>query len=117
MRVWDPRVPEAVLSIEPKEGEVRKSPFRACLVMVPTPTVLPRLPEIAGLLRSATPLMTRSVCCSPPFLCQQRKCVSVYYTPHSQHRAIVAGYDNGDVKLFDLRTSSLRCVIYPVYCH
>eukprot|EP00640_Fibrocapsa_japonica_P002197 CAMPEP_0113939982 /NCGR_PEP_ID=MMETSP1339-20121228/6185_1 /TAXON_ID=94617 /ORGANISM="Fibrocapsa japonica" /LENGTH=353 /DNA_ID=CAMNT_0000943641 /DNA_START=29 /DNA_END=1087 /DNA_ORIENTATION=+ /assembly_acc=CAM_ASM_000762 len=62
VRVWDPRVQEPVLSLEPEEGQ------------------------------------------------QVRDCWAVAFGDcHSdEDRCIAAGYDNGDVKLFDLRTNSLR---------
>jgi WD40 repeat protein len=62
VRVWDPRVPEPVLSLEPKDGE------------------------------------------------SARDCWTVAFGDSfdDDHRAICAGYDNGDVKLFDLRTSAVR---------
>lgn len=62
VRVWDPRVREPVLSVEPKEGEAA------------------------------------------------RDCWTVTFGDSfdDDHRSLCAGYDNGDVKLFDLRTSTLR---------
>ena len=62
VRVWDPRVADAVLSLEPKDGE------------------------------------------------SARDCWTVAFGDSfdDDHRALCAGYDNGDVKLFDLRTSSVR---------
>lgn len=62
VRVWDPRVRDAVLSIEPKEGEAA------------------------------------------------RDCWTVTFgdSYDDDHRVLAAGYDNGDVKLFDMRTSTLR---------
>jgi WD repeat-containing protein 92 len=62
VRVWDPRVAEAVVSLEPAAGE--------------------------------TP----------------RDCWGVAFgnSYDDSERCIVAGYDNGDVKLFDLRTQTMR---------
>ena len=62
VRVWDPRVKEAVLSLEPAEGE------------------------------------------------SARDCWTVAFGNSftDEERCIVAGYDNGDVKLFDLRMNTLR---------
>eukprot|EP00638_Chattonella_subsalsa_P009882 CAMPEP_0117747132 /NCGR_PEP_ID=MMETSP0947-20121206/8332_1 /TAXON_ID=44440 /ORGANISM="Chattonella subsalsa, Strain CCMP2191" /LENGTH=321 /DNA_ID=CAMNT_0005564533 /DNA_START=163 /DNA_END=1128 /DNA_ORIENTATION=+ len=62
VRVWDPRVNEPVLSLEPGEGQAA------------------------------------------------RDCWAVAFgnSYNDQERCIAAGYDNGDVKLFDLRTNSLR---------
>jgi hypothetical protein len=62
VKVWDPRVKDPVLSLEPKDGE------------------------------------------------SARDCWTVTFGDSfdDDHRCICAGYDNGDVKLFDLRTSSLR---------
>ncbi len=62
VRIWDPRVKEAVVSLEPAEGEA----VRDCW----------------------------TVCFGNSF--------------SDDERAVVAGYDNGDVKLFDLRTNTLR---------
>ena len=62
VRVWDARVNEPVLSLEPEEGQ------------------------------------------------SARDCWSVAFgnSYDDEERCVVAGYDNGDVKMFDLRTNSLR---------
>lgn len=62
VRLWDPRVSEPVLALEPTEGQ------------------------------------------------QTRDCWTVAFgnAYNDEERCIVAGYDNGDVKLFDLRTNTLR---------
>jgi WD40 repeat protein len=62
VRLWDPRVNEPVLAMEPGEGQTA------------------------------------------------RDCWTVAFgnSYSDEDRCIVAGYDNGDVKLFDLRTSTLR---------
>lgn len=62
VRLWDPRVSEPVLALEPSEGQ------------------------------------------------QTRDCWTVAFgnAYNDEERCIVAGYDNGDVKLFDLRTNTLR---------
>ena len=62
VRLWDPRVSEPVLALEPGEGQ----PVRDCW----------------------------SVAFGDSF--------------SDEDRCIAAGYDNGDVKLFDLRTSTMR---------
>ncbi|CAN0064667.1 unnamed protein product [Heterosigma akashiwo] len=62
VRVWDPRVPEPVLSLEPGEGQ----PARDCWA------------------------------------------VAFGNSYNDQERCVAAGYDNGDVKLFDLRANQLR---------
>lgn len=62
VRVWDPRVKEPVLSLEPEEGQTA----RDCWT------------------------------------------VSFGNSYSDTERCVCAGYDNGDVKLFDLRTNSLR---------
>jgi len=62
VRVWDVRVKDPVLSLEPEEGETTRDCWTA-----------------------------------------------VFGDSYDDdHRCVCAGYDNGDVKLFDLRTSSLR---------
>jgi WD40 repeat protein len=62
VKVWDPRVKDAVVSLEPAEGETA------------------------------------------------RDCWAVAFgnSFSDEDRCVVAGYDNGDVKLFDLRTSTMR---------
>ena len=62
MRVWDPRVADSVMSLDPAPGEAK------------------------------------------------RDCWAVAFgnSYNDSERCIAAGYDNGDVKLFDLRTSSMR---------
>lgn len=62
VRVWDPRVKEPVLSLEPAEGE------------------------------------------------EARDCWTVAFgnSYNDEERVLAAGYDNGDVKLFDLRTNTMR---------
>lgn len=62
VRLWDPRINEPVLALEPSEGQ------------------------------------------------QVRDCWTVAFgnAYNDEERCIVAGYDNGDVKLFDLRTNTLR---------
>eukprot|EP00500_Bicosoecida_sp_ms1_P007240 CAMPEP_0203824502 /NCGR_PEP_ID=MMETSP0115-20131106/51911_1 /ASSEMBLY_ACC=CAM_ASM_000227 /TAXON_ID=33651 /ORGANISM="Bicosoecid sp, Strain ms1" /LENGTH=358 /DNA_ID=CAMNT_0050733541 /DNA_START=188 /DNA_END=1264 /DNA_ORIENTATION=- len=62
VRVWDPRVREPVLSLEPAEGE------------------------------------------------EARDCWTVAFgnSYNDEERVLAAGYDNGDVKLFDLRTNTMR---------
>lgn len=62
VRLWDPRVAEPVLALEPGEGQ------------------------------------------------SARDCWTVAFgnSFSDDDRCIVAGYDNGDVKLFDLRTNSMR---------
>jgi len=62
VRVWDPRVKEPVLSLEPDEGEA------------------------------------------------VRDCWTVAFgnSYNDSERCVCAGYDNGDVKIFDLRTNSLK---------
>ena len=62
MRLWDPRVSEPVLALEPGEGQ------------------------------------------------SARDCWTVAFgnSFSDDDRCLVAGYDNGDVKLFDLRTNSMR---------
>jgi WD repeat-containing protein 92 len=62
VRVWDPRVPEPVVSLEPDEGQ------------------------------------------------SIRDCWSVAFgnSYNDEERVVAAGYDNGDIKLFDLRTNTLR---------
>ena len=62
VRVWDPRVSNPVMALEPDEGEAI------------------------------------------------RDCWSVAFgnSYNDEERCIVAGYDNGDVKLFDLRTNTVR---------
>jgi len=62
VRVWDPRVETAVMSLEPEKGQ------------------------------------------------NARDCWTVAFgnSYNDEERCIVAGYDNGDVKMFDLRTSSIR---------
>ena len=62
VRVWDPRVGEPVVSLEPDEGQA------------------------------------------------VRDCWTVAFgnSFNDDERVVAAGYDNGDVKLFDLRTNSLR---------
>ena len=62
VRVWDPRVKEPVLSLEPEEGEA----VRDCWTV----------------------------------------CFGNSY--NDEERCVCAGYDNGDVKMFDLRTNALR---------
>jgi len=66
VRVWDPRVDKAVVSLEP-EGD----------------------PQDAN---------------------DRRDCWSVAFgnSFNDEERVIAAGYDNGDVKLFDLRTNTIR---------
>ncbi|KAJ8612554.1 hypothetical protein CTAYLR_003733 [Chrysophaeum taylorii] len=61
VRVWDPRVQDPVVSLEPVEGQ----PVRDCWSVA-------------------------------------------FGNSVDNERAVVAGYDNGDVKLFDLRTNSMR---------
>jgi WD40 repeat protein len=62
VRVWDPRTPNPVLSLEPEEGQ------------------------------------------------SARDCWAVSFgnSYNDDERCVCAGYDNGDVKLFDLRTNSIR---------
>ena len=62
VRLWDPRLPEPVLSLEPAAGEAA------------------------------------------------RECWSVAFgnSYSDEERCVAAGYDNGDVKLFDLRTQTMR---------
>jgi WD40 repeat protein len=62
VRVWDPRVEQPVICLEPEEGETR------------------------------------------------RDCWAVAFgnSYNDEERCVAAGYDNGDVKLFDLRTNSVR---------
>ena len=62
VRLWDPRVPNCVLALEPAEGQT------------------------------------------------SRECWAVSFgNAHSDdERCVAAGYDNGDVKLFDLRTQTMR---------
>lgn len=62
VRVWDPRVPDCVMALEPAAGE------------------------------------------------SKRDCWAVAFgnSYNDSERCIAAGYDNGDVKLFDLRSSSMR---------
>lgn len=62
VRLWDPRLPTAVIALEPAEGQT------------------------------------------------SRECWSVAFgnAYSDDERCIVAGYDNGDVKLFDLRTQTMR---------
>eukprot|EP01041_Mallomonas_annulata_P011138 gene11138-23278_t len=62
VRVWDPRVNEPVLALEPGEGQ----PARDCWA------------------------------------------VAFGNSFSDEDRCIVSGYDNGDIKLFDLRTNSIR---------
>jgi len=62
VRVWDPRVNEPVLALEPGEGQ----PARDCWA------------------------------------------VAFGNSYNDEERCIVAGYDNGDIKLFDLRANSIR---------
>lgn len=62
VRLWDPRVHEPVLALEPGEGQ----PVRDCWT------------------------------------------VAFGNSFSDEDRCIVAGYDNGDVKLFDLRTNAIR---------
>ncbi len=62
VRLWDPRVNEPVLALEPGEGQ----PIRDCWT------------------------------------------VAFGNSFSDEDRCIVAGYDNGDVKLFDLRTNTMR---------
>ena len=62
VRVWDPRVPEPVVSLEPAEGQ----PIRDCWS------------------------------------------VAFGNSHNDDERCVLAGYDNGDVKLFDLRANSIR---------
>lgn len=62
VRLWDPRVQEPVLALEPGEGQ----PVRDCWT------------------------------------------VAFGNSFSDEDRCIVAGYDNGDIKLFDLRTNSMR---------
>lgn len=62
VRVWDPRVPEPVVSLEPPSAEEARDCW--------------------------------AVCFGNSF--------------NDEERCVVAGYDNGDVKLFDLRTNSIR---------
>ena len=62
VRVWDPRVNEPVLALEPGEGQ----PARDCWA------------------------------------------VAFGNSFSDEERCIVAGYDNGDLKLFDLRTNTIR---------
>jgi len=61
VRVWDPRVQEAVVSLEPVDGQ----PSRDCW------------------------------CCA-------------FGNSVGEDRVLAAGYDNGDVKIFDLRTNTMR---------
>ena len=61
VRVWDPRVPDPVVSLEPDEGEA----IRDCWT------------------------------------------VAFGNSYNDEERVVAAGYDNGDVKMFDLRTNSL----------
>ncbi len=60
MRIWDPRVPDPVVSLEPADGETA------------------------------------------------RDCWTVAFgnSYSDAERCVLAGYDNGDVKLFDLRTNT-----------
>lgn len=62
VRVWDPRLPQPVLALEPEEGQAA------------------------------------------------RDCWTVAFgnSFSDEDRVVCAGYDNGDVKLFDLRTNTLR---------
>lgn len=62
VRVWDPRVPEAVVSMEPDKNQ------------------------------------------------SGRDCWAVAFgnTYNQEERCVCAGFDNGDVKIFDLRTNSIR---------
>ncbi|KAA0176848.1 hypothetical protein FNF27_01670 [Cafeteria roenbergensis] len=62
VRIWDPRVPDPVVSLEPADGETA------------------------------------------------RDCWTVAFgnSYSDAERCVLAGYDNGDVKLFDLRTNTLR---------
>jgi len=62
VRLWDTRVPEPVLALEPGEGQ----PARDCWT------------------------------------------VAFGNSFNDEDRCIAAGYDNGDIKIFDLRTSTLR---------
>uniref|UniRef100_A0A7S3K1G1 WD repeat-containing protein 92 n=1 Tax=Aureoumbra lagunensis TaxID=44058 RepID=A0A7S3K1G1_9STRA len=61
VRVWDPRVNEAVISLEPVEGQ----PTRDCWTVA-------------------------------------------FGNSFGDERCVCAGYDNGDIKLFDLRTNTMR---------
>lgn len=62
VRVWDPRVPDCVVALDPVPGE------------------------------------------------SKRDCWAVAFgnSYSDSERCVAAGYDNGDVKLFDLRTSTMR---------
>lgn len=62
VRVWDPRVKEAVLTLEPQSGSTARDCWAACFGN----------------------------------------------SYNDEERVVAAGYDNGDVKIFDLRTNSLR---------
>ena len=67
VRVWDPRVQEAVVSLEPVEGQ----PTRDCWTVA-------------------------------------------FGNSYGDERIVAAGYDNGDIKLFDLRTNTMR---YETNCN
>jgi len=62
VKLWDPRVKDAVLSLEPGEGETARDCW----------------------------------------------CVAFGNSFGEEERCIASGYDNGDVKVFDLRASALR---------
>ena len=78
VRLWDIRVPEPILALEPNTASTQ---------------------TISQINKNANaPLPT------------PRDCWTVAFgnSYNDEERCIVAGYDNGDVKLFDLRTNTMR---------
>lgn len=82
VRLWDIRVPEPVLALEPN-------------------TTTPTLSSISQSGAGAS---------GPGAAPTTRDCWSVAFgnSYNDEERCIVAGYDNGDIKLFDLRTNTMR---------
>lgn len=89
VKVWDPRVAEPVVSLEPGEGEAARDCWTVCFGA--------RAPRVLGRRHGG----------SPP-----SPCAPLSFGPGNSYaddeRVVVAGYDNGDVKMFDLRTNTMR---------
>ena len=91
MKVWDPRVKDAVLALEPEDGSAARDCWAACFG------------KGGGVRGATTPIPTQT---SP--ISATRITVTAIHPGNSYNdteRCVAAGYDNGDVKLFDLRTN------------
>jgi len=102
IRVWDPRqkaVPVAAL--EPREGESA----RDCWCRH-GPQLLPCLPVLPVLACRSC----RCCWCTVRSNCNARsaRCVGFGNAHTNEDRCVAAGFDNGDIKLWDLRTNEIR---------